>query len=113
MKAIPARRATDPNSGYVQCPVAQATHVALNLPGPTGVLVLPVILRGSRDETGCWSWNGNTDIPTIRPSVKTTNRSWTCHSWIGDGLIQFLDDSTHEFKGQTIDLLDVPDDWNV
>jgi hypothetical protein len=30
-----------------------------------------------------------------------------CHTWINDGKVQFLGDCTHEFAGQTLDLLDV------
>lgn len=30
-----------------------------------------------------------------------------CHTWINDGKVQFLSDCSHEFAGQTLDLLDV------
>lgn len=54
------------------------------------------------------------DSPTIRPSVlvrtgrsvdlSTFNR--VCHSFVTEGRIHFLDDSTHELRGQTVELGD-------
>lgn len=106
MKAKPVR--LTPRDGYVECPIDEATHVTLNIPGPTGVLTLPVV-QGitTRAGTGCWTWNGSTDAPTLRPSVLTTTRNWRCHSWINDGAAQFLDDCSHELAGTTVALLDV------
>lgn len=110
MKAKPVRLVF--GEGYQPCPVEEATHVTLNIPGPTGLLTLPVILRGTREGTGCWSWNGSVDAPTLKPSVRTQGGrrgvEWLCHSWINDGAAQFLDDCTHEFRGQTVPLQDVP-----
>jgi hypothetical protein len=113
--------------GYEPCTAEEATHVTIRVPGPTGLLTLPVILSGKREGTGCWTWNGSTEAPTLRPSVLTNGtyrmtdaeydaiRSgakiepcpWRCHSWINDGAAQFLDDCSHELKGQTVALLDV------
>lgn len=116
MKARPVKIVM--GEGYVQCPIAEATHVTINMPGPTGILTLPIILRGSRKDTGCWSWNGDTEKPTLKPSVKTEGhldpvtwepKKWVCHSWVNDGQAQFLRDSTHELTGQTVDLLDLED----
>lgn len=89
------------------CPIAEATHVTLNLPGPTGLLTLPVIRQGAREGTGCWTWNGNTELPTLKPSVLTTCERFRCHSWINDGQAVFLTDSSHEFAGKTVPLLEV------
>lgn len=107
------------NGRYESCGVEEATHVTINFPGPAGLLTLPVIRSGTRSGTGSWSWNGSIDSPTLRPSVLTNGRMldddlndigpYTCHSWVNDGQAQFLNDSTHEFSGQTIDLLEVHD----
>lgn len=105
MKARPVKLIY--GEGYVDCSIDDATHVMLNIPGPSGTLALPVITSGKRNGTGCWTWNGNTDTPTLRPSVLTTGSSYRCHSWINHGTAQFLDDSSHEFAGKTLDLLDV------
>jgi hypothetical protein len=128
MKARPVKLGTD---GYVECPIAEATDVQIHIPSPAGLQTLPFILKGSRKDTGCWTWNGDTEKPTLRPSIKVqsghfagANSCWCeyyrqhpdetpfftcyqCHTWINDGKAQFLDDCSHEFRGQTLDLLDV------
>lgn len=81
-----------------------------------------------------WSWNGSMDRPTFGPSILCrsghfapghSGSCWCtynaehpqtpapfkcgiCHSFVADGRIQFLTDSTHRLAGQTVDL---PDDW--
>lgn len=95
---------------YVDCPPEEATHLFIRLPGPTSLVVLPVQIRGRREGTGNWTWNGSTEAPDLKPSVLSKmgrNGGIVCHSWINDGKVQFLSDSTHEFAGQTLDLLDV------
>lgn len=110
MKAAPVRLVY--GQGYFPCTVDEATHVQLKVPGPTGLLCLPVILSGKREGTGCWTWNGSTDAPTLRPSVLTEGRNeqgaFRCHSWINDGQVQFLDDCSHSMRNTTVPLQDVP-----
>ena len=36
-----------------------------------------------------------------------------CHSFVTDGRIQYLDDCTHELRGQTIDLPDIKKEFEV
>lgn len=107
MKAKPVKLVY--GEGYVDAPIEAATHVTLNFPGPVGLLTLPVIRSGSRAGTGCWTWNGDVDKPTLRPSVLTTQESkgMRCHTWVSDGQAQFLDDCSHELRGQTLDMLEV------
>lgn len=109
MKAKPVRIVD--GVGYVQCNIAECTHVSLYLPGPTKRLTLPVILHGTRKGTNCWSWNGDINKPTLKPSVSTkgsdADGEFKCHSWITDGKIEFLHDTTHALVGQTVDLIDV------
>ena len=93
--------------GYYPCEVHEATHVGLDIPGPSGYIFLPVVLgNATRKGTGCWSWNGDTEKPTLKPSVRTRGGNFLCHSFITDGKVQFLNDCTHELAGQTVDLLD-------
>ena len=100
---------------YCQCDVAQATHVELRMPCVMSHRVLPVITSGPRKGTPCWTWNGDTERPTLRPSILTR---WThsksgsptdeiCHSFVSDGRVEFLGDCTHDKAGQTLDLLEV------
>ena len=83
---------------------------------------------------GIWTYNENPDKPTFRPSVLYTSQRLklhgaelsafmyertlvepkppieyvptVCHSFVTDGMIQFLDDCTHDLKGQTVELPD-------
>lgn len=88
----------------------------------------------SRYITGdTWTFNGNYELPTLGPSVlvrtghyadgnrkecycnfeerypgKTCSyKCMICHSFVRDGKIQFLTDSTHHLAGQTVDLPDL------
>lgn len=109
MRARPVRY--DPKAkNYKTCRVDQATHIILRLPGPMSRRVIPVICSGSRKGTGNWTWNGSKDKPTLRPSIKTTDGITVCHSWITDGRVIYLKDSTHKMAGQTLDLLDIEED---
>ena len=105
MKAKPVKLVY--GDGFVDCTIGEATHVTLNIPGPTGRLTLPVITSGSRRDTGCWTWNGDTERPTLRPSVLTEGHDFRCHSWINDGAAQFLPDCSHGMAGQTVELVEV------
>ena len=56
----------------------------------------------------CWSFNGDMEKPTIRPSIRVfggiREGVEQCHCFVRDGTIQFLDDSDHELAGQTVAL---------
>lgn len=93
--------------GLFPCEPKEATHVALHFPGPSGIIFLPV-LQGPRKRKGtpCWTWNGDTEKPTLKPSIKTTGGDFLCRSWVTDGQVKFLNDCTHDLKGQTVPLLD-------
>nr|WP_295828322.1 DUF6527 family protein [uncultured Azospirillum sp.] len=58
-----------------------------------------------------WTYNGNPDKPTFSPSILVnpggkTPGVPTCHSYVTDGCIRFLTDSTHHLAGQTVDIPD-------
>lgn len=77
------------------------------------------------DAPNAWTWNGDLEHPTFSPSilvhphgklidptldddqltapdnVRITPR---CHSFVREGRIEYLTDSTHELAGQTVDL---------
>jgi len=70
-----------------------------------------------------WSWNGDTDRPTLSPSVLVTYNGSdagqmdddghrappaVCHSFVRDGQIEFLTDCTHALAGQTVPLPPCP-----
>lgn len=104
MKAKPYKLIGD---SYHPCEASEATHVELHTPGPFTRRIMPVILKGSRHGTNCWSWNGDTERPTLKPSILTWTDDHRCHTWINDGQVIFLPDCSHEFAGKTMDLLEV------
>ncbi|MCK4883540.1 MAG: hypothetical protein KAS30_01590 [Candidatus Diapherotrites archaeon] len=92
----------------MNCLPHEATHVELNFPTEFSYVRLPVILGNkTRDKTLCWSWNGDVTKPTFKPSILTTCSKYRCHSFVTDGKIKFLSDCSHEFAGQTVELLDI------
>ena len=78
-----------------------------------------------------WGWNGSADKPTFTPSILIRTGHYVpshqgeecwcsyniehpeeedpyvcsiCHSFVTDGMIQFLGDCTHHLANQTVDL---------
>lgn len=52
-----------------------------------------------------WTFNGDMLKPTISPSLLIRyGKNKICHSFINNGMIEFLNDCTHALKGQTIPL---------
>lgn len=51
-----------------------------------------------------WKWNGDRRKPTITPSLHVLASCCqpNCHSYITDGMIQYLPDCQHALTGQTI-----------
>lgn len=71
------------------------------------------------DSKAVWAWNGSLELPTFSPSilVRLTHGNGltrehpnyeeiekVCHSFVNNGRIQFLNDSTHKLAGQTVDI---------
>ena len=63
-----------------------------------------------------WQFNQDFNKPTISPSFLQRGfigfdgeekMYGICHSFIRNGMIQFLGDCTHELKGQTVELNDI------
>jgi hypothetical protein len=70
-----------------------------------------------------WGFNGDLEFPTFTPSVLVTihwgngkpredpefeETEKRCHSFVTDGMIQFLSDCTHPLAGQTVNLPEWP-----
>lgn len=69
-------------------------------------IALPVITSGSREAARAWTWNGDLEKPTLKPSVKTTHADGkVSHIWLTDGMCQHLADSTDGLAGQTLPLM--------
>jgi hypothetical protein len=80
-------------------------------------------LRTESNQGGpVWSFNGNIEKPTFTPSVmvrsgRAIDPSYQpeqgdppeiCHTFITEGVVQFLSDCTHALAGQTLSLPDLP-----
>lgn len=59
-----------------------------------------------------WEYNGDPVKPTFSPSIKVTyerpGKTDICHSFVRDGMMQFLGDCTHALAGQTVPIADWP-----
>lgn len=69
-----------------------------------------------------WKWNGDMQRPTFDPSmlvkighpIEGTGPAWqwdmrtTCHSYLRNGQWQFLDDSVHSLRNQTVNVEPFP-----
>ena len=61
-----------------------------------------------------WTFNGDKERPTFRASVlvhavdndEHDYHRPRCHSFVTDGRIEYLSDSTHAMAGQTVDMPD-------
>lgn len=60
-----------------------------------------------------WTFNGDLEKPTIRPSIRTWSHGHddlgSCHVFITEGMIDYLGDCFHTFKGQTVPMVALPD----
>jgi hypothetical protein len=92
-------------------------------------------VTAASDERPGWTYNGNPEAPTFQPSVLVTSghfaEEWVgpdcwctaratrpdsapsfkcarCHTFITDGMIQFLGDCSHALAGQTVAMPDLP-----
>jgi hypothetical protein len=52
-----------------------------------------------------WTWNGDKVKPMFSPSMLVNkDLPGRCHSFVTDGVIQFLPDCDHELRGQSVPL---------
>jgi len=82
-----------------------------------------------------WEFNGDMNKPTVSPSLLVRSvecpdnpemdengnhvlgtdgrikgaKDTVCHSFVKDGMIQFLSDCTHELAGKTVEMVDLND----
>jgi hypothetical protein len=73
-----------------------------------GLTQLPVITKGSRDKSNAWTWNGDLEKPTLRPSVRTTYHNGKemteIHYWLNDGVCICLSDCKDGNAGKKLEL---------
>lgn len=76
--------------------------------GGSGFHMLPV---NSPHHSPSWTWNGDLEAVTLSPSILTRggpDGSAVCHSFLTDGVFNFLTDCTHSMAGQRVPLPDFP-----
>lgn len=85
---------------YFECPGCKYGHAFYTKNGPI-----------SNGVEQLWQFNGDLDKPTISPSLDVCRDDPTrrCHSWVKNGMIEFLTDSHHELKGQTVPIPELED----
>lgn len=73
----------------------------------TGLHMLPV---NTSRKTPAWHWNGDLEFPTITPSILTCkdHPDRVCHSFLTNGVFDFLTDSAHMFAGLKMPMVDLP-----
>ena len=69
-----------------------------------------VDLDGHGKHTSVWEFNGDYDSPTFSPSMlankdRMQEHHPICHSFLRDGIWQFLGDCTHEMAGQHVPMI--------
>lgn len=89
-----------------QCPGCEEAHVLPTKPHERG-----------------WDFNGDFARPTLAPSILVYSHKEyreidgkmqvvdtpRCHSFVREGRIEFLSDSTHALAGKTVDLPELPE----
>jgi hypothetical protein len=54
-----------------------------------------------------WTWNGSMEAPTFSPSLLVApGTAHQCHSFIRDGVWEYLDDCHHSMKGQKVPMVE-------
>ena len=76
-----------------------------------GLMQIPVITKGTRKGTGAWTWNGDLEKPTLRPSLRTSYHNGKemteIHYWLNDGICDCLSDCKDSNSGKRIVLLEL------
>lgn len=78
----------------------------VDMVGGSGLHMLPV---NSPGKSPVWEWDGNLIRPTVSPSILTGKGTTDiCHSFLRNGIFQFLDDCVHSFAGKSVEIPDLP-----
>jgi hypothetical protein len=79
--------------------------------GYYGIHMLPVNTEAKKPS---WSFNEDLEMPTLSPSI-LTNPEYKegdpyprCHSFLRDGVFEFLSDCSHPLAGQHVPMVDLP-----
>lgn len=85
--------------------------VLLWCPGCDELHQVTVPTEGVEGDT--WQWNGKLDETlSVEPSILVRFSDRVCHSFLRDGIWDFLGDSGHALAGQKVPMVPLPD-WVV
>lgn len=75
-----------------------------------GLHMLPI--SGETGHHPVWKWNGDLVKVTLSPSILTRyvleDKQFVCHSFLRDGVWEFLNDCTHSLAGQKVPMSPLP-----
>ncbi len=84
----------------------------------SGVHMLPVNFGGLANPVSpAWDWDGKFGTPTLGPSILSHIEPYeegtgkplgVCHSFLREGIFEFLSDCTHSLAGQHVPIPDLP-----
>lgn len=102
----------DGNVHSYDCLVFICPGCATGSEGYEGIHRLPVEPTGT--DIAHWDFDGNLEAPTVEPSILTHFNSpvfnfTTCHSFLRNGVFEFLNDSDHSLSGQHVPIPDLPE----
>lgn len=71
-----------------------------------------------------WGFNGDEEKPTFTPSILVHSittldnddnkiQTPTCHSFVTDGMWNYLGDCTHEMAGKSVPLVELPSYFHI
>src|SRR5215207_11050953 len=89
----------------IWCPGCSETHEDGSLRG--GLHMLPI--SGDSTKRPTWIWNGDLEKVLLSPSILSRHMDIVCHSFVQNGMWEFLSDSTHKLSGQKVPMVDLPD----
>lgn len=111
-KAMPFVEGEETTGWMIFCPACQSGHL---------FNTKPVNPNGVGGHKPVWTFNGDPEKPTFRasmlvkcnapdhPHYQPKAKSSVCHSFVTDGKIRFLPDSTHPLAGKEVELPDFDD----
>lgn len=80
--------------------------------GGSGLHLLPV---NTQVKQPSWEWDGDLESPTINPSILTRTggeKGTVCHSYLHNGVFEYLTDSTHSLAEKHVLIPDLPE-WFI
>lgn len=76
----------------------------------SGLHILPV--SGETGARSRWDFDGNFEFPTLNPSILTKMTNFVCHSFLRNGVFEFLGDCTHSMAGHQVPIGELPE-WVI